>query len=59
MTAEQFDRRSWSLKDKVVYRDMVYSIKAINWDCGTVTVSDGLRPSITVCYEAITIYKEK
>lgn len=58
MTAEQFDRRQWSVHDKVVYNGFVYELKGVDFGRGMVTINDGIGKSITVPFERIMIYKK-
>ncbi|MEG0499514.1 MAG: hypothetical protein RR550_00150 [Rikenellaceae bacterium] len=59
MTAEQFDRRQWSIRDKIVYGDFVYELKGVDFSRGMVTISDGIHNSFAVLYERIKIYNKK
>lgn len=59
MTAEKFDRRQWSRKDRFVYKCGIYELKGVDFGCGMVQISDGINKSFWVPFERVEVYKPR
>lgn len=59
MTTEKFDRRQWSRRDKLIYRNGIYDYRGVDYDRGMILISDGVNNSFWVPFERIEIYNQR